>query len=92
MFTERTSGKRRFFLLPPSCYCVQYHGRISRRERKDVTVYLGIDARDLTPEDVHVSVLALGAALLLAVDAQGAVALLRADAAAFHRLTAGRVR
>lgn len=91
MFTERTSGKRRFFLLPlaTTTYSISEG---SQRERKAVTVYLGIDARDLTPEDVHVSVLALGAALLLAVDAQGAVALLRADAAAFHRLTAGRVR
>lgn len=53
--------------------------------------YLGIDARDFTPEDVHVSVLAFRAALLLTVDAEGAVALLRTNAATFHCLTAGRV-
>lgn len=53
--------------------------------------YLGIDARDFTPEDVHVSVLAFRAALFLTVDAEGAVALLRTNAATFHCLTAGRV-
>lgn len=36
--------------------------------------------------------LALGAALFLAVGAQVAVALLRADAAAFHYLAAGGIR
>lgn len=90
MFTERTSGKRRFF-LSPLAHILRTLSEGFQRERKAVTVYLGIDARDLTPEDVHVSVLALGAALFLAVDAQGAVAFLRTDAAAFHRLTAGRV-
>lgn len=54
--------------------------------------YLGIDARDFAPQDVHVRVLALRAALLLAMHAQGAVALLGADAAPFHGLAAGRVR
>lgn len=54
--------------------------------------YLGINARNFAPQDIHVRVLALGAAFLLAVDAQGAVAFLGANAATFHGLAAGRVR
>lgn len=62
-------------------------GRDARR-----MAYLGIDTRNFAPEDVHVSVLAFGTALLLTVDAEGAVAFLRTNAAAFHGLAAGRVR
>lgn len=54
--------------------------------------YLGIDARYFTPQDVHVSVLALGATFFLAVDAEAAVAFLGTNAATFHGLAAGRVR
>lgn len=54
--------------------------------------YLGIDARYFTPQDVHVSVLALGATFFLAVDAEAAVTLLGTNAATFHGLAAGRVR
>jgi len=55
-------------------------------------MYLRIDAGNFASQDIHVRILAFGAAFLFAVHAQLTVTLLGANAAAFHGLTAGRVR
>ena len=56
---------------------MEWIGEALERARSYVHMsYLGIDACNFTPEDVHVSVLAFGAALFLTVDAEGAVAFL----------------
>lgn len=64
----------------------------SRAQVKEDSTYLGVDAGYVFPQNLDVLLLALGAALFVAVGAQVAVALFRADAAALHYLAARGIR
>ena len=55
-------------------------------------MYLRIDAGNFASQNIHVRIFAFGTAFLLAMYAQLTITLLRANATAFHGLTAGRVR
>jgi hypothetical protein len=56
--------------------------------RAEYPTHLVVNARDFTTQNVHVSTLAVGAYLLLAVDAYRAIGLLRANVAPLHDLAA----